>query len=277
LRKITKVLLTLITIAGTISHFCYGQSVAKTSSDLSFNIDSKVLNEQCKVLVSLPENYSSSIEKFPVVYVLDGEYYLSFTADAAALLSQSQLAPNCILIGVTTNNRDRDFAPPLDADSGQTRDLKTAGGADKFLEYLKKELIPAVDQKYRTMSYRVIVGHSTGGLLAYYALYKTPDLFQAIVAIDASTWWDKGKVGRDVVSYLTSHPDYKGKIFECRKDVSIPVRFPVNQELLSYMDKNRPKGLEYTYLEMRNETHGTIVFPGTYFGLKGIFADYKKN
>jgi predicted alpha/beta superfamily hydrolase len=254
-------------------HYSYAQSVA-SAPVVSFTIDSKVLNEKCKVFIYLPENYKTSMERYPVVYVLDGEYYSSFTADACALLAQSQLAPGCIVIGITSNNRQRDFSPALDEDSEQTQDLKFAGGADNFLTYLKMELIPTVNEKYRTLPYRILIGHSTGGLLAYYSLYKTPNLFQAIVSIDGSTWWNKGKVGRELIDYLGSHQAYKGKIFECRKDIKIPVRFPANVELLTYLEKKRPVGLEYNYLELPNETHGTIVFPGTYYGLKGIFTNY---
>lgn len=253
----------------------FAQSVA-SANPASFTLDSKVLNEKCKVFVYLPEPYEAGTEAYPVVYVLDGEYYSSFTADAATLLAQSQLAPNCIVIGITTNNRQRDFSPPLDEDSGQTQDLKFAGGADNFLVYLRSELIPAVDARYRTAPYRVLIGHSAGGLLGYYALYKTPDLFQALVSVDGSTWWNKGKVGKAVIEYLSQHPGYKGKIFECRKDIKIPVRFPANVELLTYLDQKRPAGLEYNYLELPNESHGTIVFPGTYYGLKGIFSGYMK-
>jgi predicted alpha/beta superfamily hydrolase len=270
-KKTTAALIFLL----AFSRLTLGQAVAVISPE-QIIIDSKILNEKCKAFVSLPENYhSATTEKYPVVYVLDGEYYLSFTADAAVLLAQSGLAPNCIIIGITTNNRDRDFSPGVDADAGQNQG-SPIGGADKFLEYLKTELIPAVNEKYRTLPYRVMIGHSTGGLLAYYSLYKTPDLSQAIISIDGSTWWNKGKVGRELIAYLKDHPDYKGKIYECRKDIRIPVRFPANTELLNYLDKQRPQGLNYTYLELPNESHGTIVFPGTYYGLKGIFADYKK-
>ncbi len=268
---------TLCLISGWLilsSQVGLGQSVASANPD-SFTIDSKNLNEKCKVFVYLPDAYQSGAETYPVVYVLDGEYYASFTAEASALLAQSQVAPNCIVVGITTNNRQRDFSPPLDEDSGQTQDLKFAGGADQFLLYLKNELVPAVEERYRTSSPRILIGHSTGGLLAYYALYKAPDLFQGLVSIDGSTWWNKGKVGREVMEYLSHHPNYKGKIFECRKDIKIPVRFPANVDLLAYLDKKRPVGLTYTYLELPNETHGTIVFPGTYYGLKGIFSDYK--
>ncbi len=270
-----RILLFLLIVTGMISENT-AQTVTPIPGD-SIVLESKILNVKLKAFVYLPEDYrSANNERYPVVYVLDGEYYFSFTTEAAALLAQSQLAPACIIIGVTTKNRQHDFAPAVDPDSGQSNDLQTAGGADQFLNYLKNELVPAVDAKYRTLPYRVIIGHSTGGLLAYYSLYKAPGLFQAFVSLDGSTWWNKGKVGRELIDYLNRHPDFKGQMVECRKDIKIPVRFAPNTELLNYLDKQRPRGLTYHYIELPNETHGTIVFPGTYYGLKAIFSDYKK-
>ncbi len=245
-----------------------------SKSDLNeIILESKILKETCKAFVYLPENYQNSSEKYPVVYILDGEYYFSFTTEASVLLSQNRLAPNCILVGITTNNRERDFTPKADEDSGQSQDLNASGGADNFLEYLEKELKPGIDKKYRTQGYNVLIGHSTGGLLAFYSLYKKPNLFQAIVPIDASTWWNKGKIGSELIDFLNIHPEFSCKIFECRKDIKIPVRFPVNVALIDYLKDKRPKGIEYEYLELPEETHGTVVFPGTYYGLKYIFKN----
>lgn len=275
IKRNLKVIFSFSLVVALSVHTVFAQFVYTKSSLSDFTVESKILKEKSKVLVCLPDDYDKSAERYPVVYVLDGEYYLSFTAEALSLLTQSGLAPTCIVVGITTNNRGRDFSPKVDEDSGQTQDLKTAGGADNFLDFLANELIPTIDSKYRTQPYKVMVGHSTGGLLAYYSLYKKPNLFQAIISIDGSTWWNKGKIGKEFIDFLTKNPDYKGQIFECRKDLKIPVRFPANVELLDYLEKKRPKNVAYHYLELPDETHGTIVFPGTYYGLKGIFGDYK--
>ena len=147
------------------------QLVYPENCDSSFSIESKILNEKLKVFTYLPIGYDLTTATYPVVYVLDGEYYFSFASQAASLLEQSEIIPKCIVIGITTNNRQRDFAPKVDDNSGQTQDLQTAGGADNFLEYLEKELIPTVEKQYRTQPYRVIMGHSLGGLLAYYIAF----------------------------------------------------------------------------------------------------------
>ena len=57
-------------------------------------------------------------------------------------------------------------------------------GADKFLKYLEEELIPAIEAKYHTQPYRVIIGHSLGGLLAMYAFSAKPYLFQAYISLE---------------------------------------------------------------------------------------------
>ncbi|CAH0996228.1 hypothetical protein EMA8858_02359 [Emticicia aquatica] len=266
--------LTFLSVNTTLAQFAYTKS-----GMTDFTIESQVLKEKCKVFVYLPDDYEKNTERYPVIYVLDGEYYFSFTTEASSLLAQSGIAPNCIVVGITTNNRGRDFSPKVDEDSGQTQDLNNGGGADNFLEYLEKELIQTIDKKYRTQAYNVLIGHSTGGLLAYYSLYKKPNLFQAIISIDGSTWWNKGKIGQELMTFLSNNSTFKGKIFECRKDIKIPVRFPANVELLDYLANKRPKNLVYSYLELPNETHGTIVFPGTYYGIKDIFKDFqiKKN
>ena len=249
------------------------QSTA-SNSNLLITLHSKILNENCKVFVSLPDNYNSTTTNYPVVYLLDGETFFTFASETAHQLTKAGTVPACIVIGITSNNRQRDFTTPVDKDSGQPNDISISGGATKFLEYMEKELIPTVSKKYRAQSYKVIIGHSLGGLFVYHSLYTKPELFQAHISIDGSLWWNKGKVGKSVIEYLSHHPLYKGKIFECRKDITQPVHFPVNIELLNYLDKNRPIRLEYTYLELKNENHATIVYPGILNGLKDVFTSY---
>jgi predicted alpha/beta superfamily hydrolase len=47
-----------------------------------------------------------------------------------------------------------------------------------------------IDRTYRSRPYRVLVGHSLGGLFAVYALMTRPDVFQGYIAISPALWWD---------------------------------------------------------------------------------------
>ncbi len=74
---------------------------------------------------------------------------------------------------------------------GKTMDfLKTSGGGEKFLELIEKELMPHVDSLYPVEPYKILVGHSCGGLTVINTILNHPNMYKAYVAIDPSMWWD---------------------------------------------------------------------------------------
>ena len=83
-------------------------------------------------------------------------------------------------------SRVRDSCPPIQSDTSRDFDgslLKDsypmAGGADNYIRYIKDEIIPAIDAKYRTTSFRVLLGHSLMGLLQLQLWIQQLDLFGA--------------------------------------------------------------------------------------------------
>jgi enterochelin esterase-like enzyme len=50
-------------------------------------ISSKILNEDRQILVHLPQDYEYSAKKFPVLYVLDGEFFFYQAIGAVQFLS----------------------------------------------------------------------------------------------------------------------------------------------------------------------------------------------
>ncbi|MBX7174603.1 MAG: tetratricopeptide repeat protein [Pyrinomonadaceae bacterium] len=241
----------------------------------TFTIKSAILGEDQKVFVYLPKDYEKSEAKYPVVYLLDGEYNFSFTADAVKTLSSwTNRMPSCIVIGITSNNRDRDLTTIPDKSWQPPQPIPAAGGANNFLDYIEKELIPYVDKNYRTQPLRTIIGHSLGGLFAVNALSVKPDLFRFYILLDSSIWWDDGRVAKRAMSYLTSHPNYNGRIAWIRDKIPHEVWFDINTEFLAFLENKRPAGLLFTFTELENETHSSLVFPGTYFGLREIFSDF---
>ncbi len=251
----------LIQLSG---HIAIAQSNCYTYSQIVFN--SNVLKEKIKIGIFLPESYNKN-QKHKSIYVLDGDYLAPVVAANLESLSNPSRPVSCIVIALTSTNRQRDFTPKSDGAPGQ---LAGSGGADHFLEYVEKELIPMIETKFNADTNRIIIGHSIGGLLAYYSILKNPTLFTSIISIDGSLWWNEGRIGKAIIEKLTHTPNFRGEIFECRKDISQPVQFKPNLELLKYLAFNRPPGLHYNYLEIKNATHATIVYPGIYFGIKQV-------
>ncbi|RDV15803.1 hypothetical protein DXT99_07295 [Pontibacter diazotrophicus] len=99
-----------------------------------------------------------------------------------------------IVVAVVNTNRTRDFTPTnstKDWNGNEQRYLRESGGGKEFTSFLEKELVPYIDSKYPTEQYRMLVGHSFGGLLVVNTLVEQPSLFNAYVAIDPSLWWDE--------------------------------------------------------------------------------------
>jgi len=128
--------------------------------------------------VSLPPSYPTAPDaRFPVLYVLDGENNLDHAAAVVRYLADTGVMPETIVVGLFGGaTRALDYLPPNDASGAQ------AGRADTFLRVLEGELIPFIDETYRTGEFRIISGHSYGGVFVTWTAATSPELFDAYLA-----------------------------------------------------------------------------------------------
>ena len=150
-------------------------------------ISSKILNEDRQILVRLPQDYEYSAKKFPVLYVLDGEFFFYQAIGAVQFLSECSYIynnpiPEMIIVAIINIDRNRDYTPTYAPNQLGSLYYPTSGKADKFLEFLEKELIPEIDIRYRTQSFRALAGWSFGGLFTVHTFINNPELFSAYLA-----------------------------------------------------------------------------------------------
>jgi hypothetical protein len=156
------------------------------------SLTSREIGQKFDLLVRLPDDYATSGKSYPVLYVLDG-WHFPFLAFLANNNLYSGKMPPVIMVNLSypagvnpMTPRARDFTPTKFAEREAN-----SGGAGAFLKFLADEVIPYVDQTYRTIpSDRGLLGHSYGGLFALYALEERPGLFQRIVAASPVVDWD---------------------------------------------------------------------------------------
>ncbi len=106
---------------------------------------SKVLKEERKLLIHLPESYKKSERHYPVIYVLDGNNHYEHTKNAVNLLADNNRIPESIVVAIPNNEGTR------------TRDL--ARQRDRFKAYITEEVIPFITKNYRTLEHKTIFGH----------------------------------------------------------------------------------------------------------------------
>jgi predicted alpha/beta superfamily hydrolase len=236
------------------------------------SLSSKVLHEERKLQIFLPDGYNATTARYPVVYLLDGDAHFLHAAGLIQFLVREARIPPLILVAIGNTDRVRDFTPETRADSaGQ---FPTAGGAQDFLQFLREELFPHVEQQYRTVPFRVLVGHSLGGLLAVEALESHPEMFRGYVVISPSLWWDAESPAERADSALRVHPDLRGWVYltvgnESREMVGGAER------LAAALSEAAPEGLAWRYDPLPGETHGTIVHRAVYDGLEFVFGEMR--
>lgn len=151
-----------------------------------FTIQSLTNNAAYKIQVGLPDNYDPANKKYETIYVLDGEEDFSVVANQCRGIAASKAVENVIVVGIGYGNDRANDYTPTNTDAGQ-------GGAQKFMEFIKNELIPKMEKDFgsdTTRSKRVILGHSFGGLFAAYAFTRYNDVFGNYIMLSPSIWYD---------------------------------------------------------------------------------------
>ena len=215
-----------------------------------------------EVVVRVPEPRPGGPTRFPVVYVLDaGEGFLPAAA-AAGFLAAHLSMPDAIVVGIRHADRGYELTP-APAVSGPVPGVPRPGGADALLAHLAEEVIPLVEGRYPVQPYRVLVGHSLGGLFAVHALVSRPALFQGYVLLDPALWWDGGAVARRLEAFFRGHPDARARL--------VLVESPGGDGGLA--DPRLP-GVRFRRVAVEGESHETLAYRGIYEGLRALFSDY---
>src|SRR5687768_11640665 len=173
-------------------------------------LESKVLAETRTILVRTPASYAAGTRAYPVLYMTDGDRQIGHTAAVVDFLAREGRIPEVIIVGINNTDRTRDLTPTkveaMGAE-GQRFPTPTSGGADRFLDFIATEVIPYVEKNYRTQPYRVLAGHSFGGLFAMHTFLTRPALFNGVIAVTPTLTWDNRYIYRRATEWVKSKSD----------------------------------------------------------------------
>lgn len=237
------------------------------------HIRSNVLKEDRELLVSKPTGYEDGTDRYPVLYLLDGETHFRYTSGIVEFLASNDRIPEMLVVGISSGSieqRTRDLTPPSSDDIIDNRFSPGNGGADAFLSFVADELIPYVEGNYRTRPYRVLVGHSFGGLFAIHAMMAKPKLFNAYIAIDPSLNWNKGAVVMQAESFFSKTKELQSDFYFTA--ASFCGKLPSgDRRLAAILDEKTPAGFRWNFELMQQETHGSVPLRSIHQGLETIF------
>lgn len=223
----------------------------------TFTIKSAQVNEDRTINVWVPENYKTSTDSLEVMYMPDGgikEDFPHIANTLAQLVEEGKIDP-LILVGIENTERRRDLTGPTEV----AKDKEIApvvGGSAKFRAFIKEELIPEINKRYRTTHRKTIIGESLAGLFVMETFFLDPDMFENYIAFDPSLWWNNSSLLNSAKEHLAKLPsDHKALWFAGSNAADISNNTHKLAEILEHTDT---PNLDWGFAPEPNEEHSTI-------------------
>jgi predicted alpha/beta superfamily hydrolase len=229
-------------------------------------IPSAVLGEERMFYLHLPESYEKSENRYPVLYVLDGRpSTLAGAFFTARWLSYEQM-PEMIIVAVANTDRDRDMIPV------KHPRRPTSGGSDNFLRFLSEELIPFVDQNYRTEKFRILSGTSNSALFAVYAFLADPEPFYGYIASSPMLGHCYEFMFDMANKFFSSREKLKKALFMVYGKSDSQAVVKTVPYFTTIVERAKPEGFEYAVKIIEDEGH--VPHGSLFYGLRFIFKNY---
>ncbi len=250
-----------------------------------------------QLIIRAPLRPPAEGEKSSTFYFLDA---LANMTPAAAMSYNYEIfnyIPSAYFVGIgykneegsfwKEENRTRDYTPteftPPEGHflENSRKDWFGSGGAPAFFDVVEKEIIPFVEANFDVnKTDRVLIGKSTSGLGATYALLNRPGLFNRYVIISPAIWWDDWLLPREDRWVMRAARDTA----ETQYPLETRVYFAVGEAeerldlvtdlyvLANSLRKRRNENLKVNLEVLPGEQHEG-VFPAAFMrGIVGVYA-----
>ena len=156
--------------------------------DISGNqiIESSSLQQALRYWVYTPDGYTN-MDELPVVYVTDGQAYTNNQIGNMPAILDNLIADGAIEPTIAVFIDSRDPNDRLYNLKGQL----LSGNTD-FANFLIEELVPLIDEQYKTSTSandRAIMGTTLGGLNATYLAFTSPQTFGKVGSQSPAYWY----------------------------------------------------------------------------------------
>jgi predicted alpha/beta superfamily hydrolase len=207
---------------------------------------------------------------YPVLTVLDANWYFDPIADAAQRAMDRKAIEPCIVVGVgyPTDDQDelsrrRDFDLTTPVTNTPAENSNPRGGADAFLRVLEQELKPFVAARYPVDPARTaLYGHSFGGFAVLHELFRNPGAFSTYIISSPAIWWQQKSVLADEAAF--AEQARAGKIHANVVILSGGEEQPGTPSGAQYTMLDDPTGLatRLAGLNRRQVPVSRIIYPG---------------
>jgi predicted alpha/beta superfamily hydrolase len=137
--------------------------------------------EKRQLKIQVPRNYDVNVDTmYPVIVVFDGDYLFEPVAGIVDYYSYWDEMPDAIVVGINQiNTKYSDFT------CDEINGLPSETGAS-FFEFITYDLFNFIDNNYRTVPFRTIVGHGESANFLNFYLFQEQPFFNAYISLSPS-------------------------------------------------------------------------------------------
>lgn len=226
-------------------------------------LHSDIMDRDFEVYVGFPDGYAPG-NRYKAVYVMDGDYMTMPVWTTAYWMSYNDDIPPVITVGIGYGSYSVD-------------DLMTVSEVDMierypdFVQFLKEELIPEIEEDYLIHSNdRVILGYYTGGSVLLELLFNETELFHRYILISS---WLTPRVLNDEEIYAESHDDLPVSLYMAVDSLDTIESPDAYSNFYDVLANREYPGLKME-LDIREGENWASVIPGAVSnGLRSVFEE----
>lgn len=158
-----------------------------------------------------------------------------------------------------------------------TRGRDLGNARDTFKQYIKDEVIPFVNNNYRTSQNKTIFGHSMAGAFVLNYLATEPSLFDNYIAESPVVQIFNSELLAKFHTLFQDNKTLNKSLYFTLTDVSQEGQNATDalNKLVAILEKEAPKTLRWKYDFIENQIHMTTPYLTMYKGFTEVYYDYQ--
>jgi hypothetical protein len=274
---------------------------ATIHASLSRLMKSKYSKRKYRISISLPYAYFESsnkawpfenpLDKWPVVYLIDANWFFGMVTDIVRNMAWFGNITDAIVVGIgypdhkdpqealrdTIARRFCDLSPIRDeaVETWMTGFLKRpvlTGDATAFLNFIKHELIPVIEQDFQiNPKKRILAGHSLGGTFTAFVLLENPDLFSTYIIGSPFLSYGSGFAFKHEEGFAKRHKKLAARVHLWAGDLEETLEDTALSDTIRFgaiLEGRKYKGLILNKQIFADLEHSEVIAPGFQAGLK---------
>jgi predicted alpha/beta superfamily hydrolase len=219
-------------------------------------VPSEILQGEQNIQVYLPKGYENTTKRYPVKYILDGQWFFMNGVAIQETLRGEAILPEMIVIGIDLIDRPY-------------RDSLLNNHWDQYISYIDKELVPFIDSSFRTTQERILFGWENNAFLATELLLSESSQFSCVIASNGGHMNDQMNIA------FNKYGGNEGKkylfIANSTKDI---YTISYSEQLTEKLRENNFDQLIWEYKLFNNEVHESLPYLSLYKGLRFYYHNF---